>query len=690
MSQQDSSEPGDWDSELDDVDLCCSSPSSSVYSAGGLGSNLLQAQEGSAGTVLRTSDPEPATSLSGAAESGSSGTTSASATAPASRSNSYSGKQPSAQPAGPRLNPGQGGPLFSLALADLNGCSSSSGTQPNLKQIAKLHAADTSAAAAQAPSEVSSHSKVASQQQQQQQQQQHKQGVQQQPQAQAQAQVQAPVRPPGTRIPSMSLRLPAGHQNSSSSTPTSDVAAAASAAATAALQPLQTRLPSPTAAMRPTGGNSSSTQDLQLNSPGGRRNRNSHHIQGSVPHGSTQNPGRSKPPPLALFNTAASSPAGSPHAYSAAATAAAAGAARLGFGTLAAPAAAAAAGGGGGGGSWAGIRGSAEPGPTLRGHGSHAEHQHQLVKVQLLLPALEVYLPLTADAAAAAVRSSAQQQPGHAEGPESPLHRQRSAAVKLQRSNSGGSSSNSRSNSRGRSRGGSLEGASGPQAGPEAPSVLQGGQHSSNSSSTAAAAGVLQRAISRALGVDASHLDFYAAQQVQLQELLQQQQQFPAQQQQQPLASPQMMLPLPPARLQQQQQQKLQRSSSSSSGDGSRPRSRGPSPLRGSSGGVAAAAGTSSGGGGAGGGRSMLSLSLPQQQQQQQQAVCQPELSVVVGFRDSSCSFSLGKLEELLQGAAAQADAAEELRHVNKELQVGHRLFELWLHGPGWNLHGGG
>lgn len=41
----------------------------------------------------------------------------------------------------------------------------------------------------------------------------------------------------------------------------------------------------------------------------------------------------------------------------------------------------------------------------------------------------------------------------------------------------------------------------------------------------------------------------------------------------------------------------------------------------------------------------------------------------MVGFRDS-CSFSLGKLEELLQGAAAEAAAAEQLRLVNKELQV--------------------
>jgi hypothetical protein len=146
----------------------------------------------------------------------------------------------------------------------------------------------------------------------------------------------------------------------------------------------------------------------------------------------------------------------------------------------------------------------------------------------------------------------------------------------------------------------------------------------------------LQQAVSRALGVNASQLAYYAVQQAQLPELLLLQQQ-------------------PASAALPQQQQKLARSSSSSgtgssSGNG-RPRSRGPSPLRGSSSG-------SSGG-------KAQQPSLLQQQQQGQQGV-----SVVVGFKDGNCGFSLGKLEELLQGAAAEASAAEKLRLANQQLQV--------------------
>jgi hypothetical protein len=147
---------------------------------------------------------------------------------------------------------------------------------------------------------------------------------------------------------------------------------------------------------------------------------------------------------------------------------------------------------------------------------------------------------------------------------------------------------------------------------------------------TAAAAEMLQSAISRALGVDASQLIYHTLQDTQLSELLQKQQ------------VPQ------PAR-----QHTLAQASSSSAGAGagSRPPSRGPSPLRGSS-----ASSISSNKGGT------LSLPLPTQHQQ--------PWSVVVGFREENCEFTLGRLEEILQCSSAVGGDTARVQETTKQLQV--------------------
>lgn len=258
----------------------------------------------------------------------------------------------------------------------------------------------------------------------------------------------------------------------------------------------------------------------------------------------------------------------------------------------------------------------------------------QLVKVQLLLPALEVYLPVQADpTAAAAGAGAAGSSGGQQQQPQSPGAKRTNSGGRLRRSNSGGSSIGAAAGG-GRSRGrssfeGSLMAAAAAAGAGECDSLLQGQQGALN---PATAAESLQKAVCQALGVDAGQLAYYAVQQAQLPDLLQQQQQGGS---------------LPQ---QQQQQQKLARSSSSGSG---RPRSRGPSPLRGSN-------GSSGGSGGKG-----QQPSLLQQQQQH------PALTVVVGFRDGSCGFSLGRLEEVLQSATAEAAEADKLRQCNQKLQVG-------------------
>jgi hypothetical protein len=231
--------------------------------------------------------------------------------------------------------------------------------------------------------------------------------------------------------------------------------------------------------------------------------------------------------------------------------------------------------------------------------------------VQLLLPALEVYLPLQQGEAGAVSSSGAQQQQ---QQPQSPGARRPGSAGRLRRSNSGGSAAAGRSGSSSRGRS-SFEGSLKAAAAGEVESVLQA-QHGAPLGADAAAE-ALQKAVSRALGVGAAELTYYALQQSQLPDLLQ------------------------------QQQQQLQKQTRSSSSHGSgKPRSRGPSPLRGSN---------SSGGKG-----QQPSLLLQQQQ----------ELSVVVGFRDGSCGFSLANLEELLVGTAAEATKAQELRLKNQQLEV--------------------
>jgi hypothetical protein len=230
--------------------------------------------------------------------------------------------------------------------------------------------------------------------------------------------------------------------------------------------------------------------------------------------------------------------------------------------------------------------------------------------VQLLLPALEVYLPLQQGEAGAVSSSGAQQQQ---QQPQSPGARRPGSAGRLRRSNSGGSAAAGRSGSSSRGRT-SFEGSLKAAAAGEVDSVLQA-QHGALLGADAAAE-ALQKAVSRALGVGAAELTYYAVQQTQLPDLLQ------------------------------QQQQQKQTRSSSSHGSG-KPRSRGPSPLRGSN---------SSGGKG-----QQPSLLLQQQQQ---------ELSVVVGFRDGSCGFSLANLEELLVGTAAEGTKAQELRLKNQQLEV--------------------
>lgn len=77
--------------------------------------------------------------------------------------------------------------------------------------------------------------------------------------------------------------------------------------------------------------------------------------------------------------------------------------------------------------------------------------------------------------------------------------------------------------------------------------------------------------------------------------------------------------------------------------------------------------GSSGGSSGSSGGKAQQPSLLQHQQQPQQN---QQVMSVVVGFKDGSCGFSLGKLEEMLQGAAAEASAAEKLRLANQQLQV--------------------
>lgn len=339
--------------DLDDIDLCeAPSPGSTGSSAG----NTPSAQQQTAGKVPALSstaaDPAASASAESAAASGaSSGTSSATASAAASRSSSLGANKPITRPPASRVPSNQGGPLFSLALADLGSTAGSPSTAcagnnstPPLKQIPRLHSQDSPSPGEGSPA-------PAGKQQAQQQHQKHAQQI-----PSLQLQQQQPQHAPGkpaaaTKIPSMSLRLSADRSGipssgtssaqtwgstSTNSTSTSHIpggsgssdsaANAAAAAASAAL-----RLPSPqTSAGKPSGaahGSSSSSSaqhdTAHHSAPGGRRtSHRSHHAQGAgLGAGGMQQHlgGRGiKPPPLALTNTSTSSPAGSPHAFAAA------------------------------------------------------------------------------------------------------------------------------------------------------------------------------------------------------------------------------------------------------------------------------------------------------------------------------------------------------------------------------------
>jgi hypothetical protein len=142
---------------------------------------------------------------------------------------------------------------------------------------------------------------------------------------------------------------------------------------------------------------------------------------------------------------------------------------------------------------------------------------------------------------------------------------------------------------------------------------------------------MLQDAISKALGIDASHLRYYVMQHVQLSEVLQKQQQ--------PLPA----LQHAPAH------ESISSAGAADTDGGSRPPSRGPSPLRGS---------TASSNSNINVGQ-LLPVQLPQQ-----------PWSVVVGLSEQCCEFSLGRLEEILQGAAAAGGAPARLQESTKQLQV--------------------
>lgn len=286
---------------------------------------------------------------------------------------------------------------------------------------------------------------------------------------------------------------------------------------------------------------------------------------------------------------------------------------------------------------WAGVRSAADHG---RGLGSQAAPQ-QLVKVQLLLPALEVYLPLlTADAApCAAADESDSSSIGDRGSIQQNLTGAGSSEGLLRQSNSGGNSSaaaaearsRSSSNSRGRS---SLDGSLVAAAAYSAVEAEgQGGLYNQHvGDGSAAAAETLQNAISRALGVDASQLTYYAMQHMQLSGLLQEQQQ------QQVSQSAQKHTPA----------QASISNAGSAADDGSRPPSRGPSLSRGRS------ASSSKLG-------QALFLPLPEQQQ---------PWNVVVGFREGSCEFSLARLEEILQCASAAGGDPMLLPESTQQLQV--------------------
>jgi hypothetical protein len=146
---------------------------------------------------------------------------------------------------------------------------------------------------------------------------------------------------------------------------------------------------------------------------------------------------------------------------------------------------------------------------TAGGQGSEAQPQQQLVHVHLLVPALEVCLPLLpADAAAAAGDTAApgatpQQQPLSSDGKQ----RRRSS------------------------------GSTGGRGGESAADRESAPPTSSSAAAAAAAAGLLQGDVSKALGVDPSQLAFYALEQAELPDLLLQQQgQQQGQGQQQPTA----------------------------------------------------------------------------------------------------------------------------------------------------------
>lgn len=316
MSEQDGDLVG-WDSELDDVDLCCSSPSSSASTV----EDTSREHAGVSSARLRPSDFASAASTS-AAQSAASGkssqsqrqSTCAAANAVASRSSSLSSMRPSPS----RVSPKPGGPLFSLAVSDLSSCNtgSSSGVDrtPSFKQLGKPHLQEAAAAAA-APQDAAG--KLCKQQLQEKQE-----CV--LPALQASAQPQ--IKPSATKIRSLNLRLSAdSHGTASDSSDRvnywhtaatgSDVAAIAAAAAIAGLKP-----PSPSAlachsnSSAPQGTQQSSTSrrsGIRRASPGSL-----HVHRAGVGGMAQQSSGRgNKPPPLSLFSSSTTSPRGSPHGY---------------------------------------------------------------------------------------------------------------------------------------------------------------------------------------------------------------------------------------------------------------------------------------------------------------------------------------------------------------------------------------
>jgi hypothetical protein len=220
-------------------------------------------------------------------------------------------------PAASRVASSPGGPLFSLAVADLSSGNASSsggaGRTPSFKQLTQQNLQEAAAAASAAQHNTSTPCRQDSQD-----------CV--LPDLQQSAQPQ--VRPVTTKMPSLRLQLSADEHitvsNSSdgvslghAAVANSDAATIAAAIATAGLKP-----PSlPSLACHSSGCSTfnGAQQLISSRRPGVRRTSpSSHHAHRQGLGGAAQQAAgarSNKPPPLSLFSSSTSSPGGSPHAF---------------------------------------------------------------------------------------------------------------------------------------------------------------------------------------------------------------------------------------------------------------------------------------------------------------------------------------------------------------------------------------